>query len=222
MDKNIDFKNLYLKYKLKYLTFKNIIYKGGYFSNIETFIKYYNNDKDNFCIFDNKKRQSIETYLGEITLENFNALNYEIRFLIRGHIHSFALLQMIPNNIVELTLLCSNIRFKDLKPGKVLLERIFEEFKDTKLLIIFPANPKLKEYYINIKKPIIDTEYTRGFLLYGKKELINETNGKRLFPILNIIENYNNNKYDQQAIDAYESIKHLKINNLDDIKNKII
>jgi hypothetical protein len=88
-------------------------------------------------------------------------------------------------NIIYIELLCKNnnpvINFSNYKPGKELLDIIFEKYGNDKIIMITPLNEDVKKYYCNYKKPLIDLYSETGdFLIYGNKEKLYSLNEEEL------------------------------------------
>lgn len=140
-------------------------------------------------------------------------------------IYGISIVNLLENsNIITIELLCKNenpnIKFLNYKPGEQLLNLMFNNYENNKIIVIEPLNDRILEYYINYKKPLIKLfSETGNFLIYGTTQTLKNLSIEDLeflflsFASINYFKRLFN--YDD------ESLKQLLSNNMDFIKNEL-
>ncbi len=140
-------------------------------------------------------------------------------------IYGISIVNLLENsNIITIELLCKNenpnIKFLNYKPGEQLLNLMFNNYENNKIIVIEPLNDRILEYYINYKKPLIKLfSETGNFLIYGTTQILKNSSIEDLeflflsFASINYFKRLFN--YDD------ESLKQLLSNNMDFIKNEL-
>jgi len=140
-------------------------------------------------------------------------------------IYGISIVNLVKNsNIITIELLCKNenpnIKFLNYKPGEQLLNLMFNNYENNKIIVIEPLNDRILEYYINYKKPLIKLfSETSNFLIYGTTQTLKNLSIEDLeflflsFASINYFKRLFN--YDD------ESLKQLLSNNMDFIKNEL-
>jgi len=133
-----------------------------------------------FHNYDQIKNGSVEiyyivdnNYYDELVEEN--DFNEELVDMIYG----IAIVSLTEDSsIVTMELLCKNenpiINLLNYKPGEEILNLIFTNYENNKIIIIEPLNDRIADYYYNYKKPLIKLYNETGtFLFYGTKDTLN-------------------------------------------------
>jgi len=128
-------------------------------------------------------------------------------------------------NTIYVELLCKNynpdIPQMNYKPGKEILNKIFEKYENNKVIIIQPLDDEVKDYYIKYKKPLINLESEAGnFLYYGDENILKnysiEELGKLFYSFCSI-------KYFKKIFNMNDNeLNELLKRNLNDIKSELI
>jgi len=140
-------------------------------------------------------------------------------------IYGISIINLVENsNIINIELLCKNenpnIKFLNYKPGEQLLNLMFNNYENNKIIVIEPLNESILNYYINYKKPLIKLFSETGtFLIYGTAQTLKNLSIEDLeflflsFASINYFKRLFN--YDD------ETLKQLLSNNMDFIKNEL-
>lgn len=140
-------------------------------------------------------------------------------------IYGISIVNLVKNsNIITIELLCKNenpnIKFLNYKPGEQLLNLMFNNYENNKIIIIEPLNEAILNYYINYKKPLIKLfNETGNFLIYGTTQTLKNLSIEDLeFIFLSFASiNYFKRLFNYED----ETLKQLLSNNMDFIKNEL-
>ena len=140
-------------------------------------------------------------------------------------IYGISIINLVENsNIITIELLCKNenpnIKFLNYKPGEQLLNFIFNNYENNKIIVIEPLNDSILNYYINYKKPLIKLfSETGNFLIYGTTQTLKNLSIEDLeFLFLSFASiNYFKRLFNYED----ETLKQLLSNNMDFIKNEL-
>ena len=140
-------------------------------------------------------------------------------------IYGISIVNLVENsNIITIELLCKNenpnIKFLNYKPGEQLLNFIFNNYENNKIIVIEPLNDSILNYYINYKKPLIKLfSETGNFLIYGTTQTLKNLSIEDLeFLFLSFASiNYFKRLFNYED----ETLKQLLSNNMDFIKNEL-
>ena len=140
-------------------------------------------------------------------------------------IYGISIINLVENsNIITIELLCKNenpnIKFLNYKPGEQLLNLMFNNYENNKIIVIEPLNDSILNYYINYKKPLIKLfSETGNFLIYGTTQTLKNLSIEDLeFLFLSFASiNYFKRLFNYED----ETLKQLLSNNMDFIKNEL-
>jgi hypothetical protein len=140
-------------------------------------------------------------------------------------IYGISIVNLVENsNIITIELLCKNenpnIKFLNYKPGEQLLNLMFNNYENNKMIVIEPLNDRILNYYINYKKPLIKLfSETGNFLIYGTIQTLKNSSIEDLeFLFLSFASiNYFKRLFNYED----ETLKQLLSNNMDFIKNEL-
>jgi len=140
-------------------------------------------------------------------------------------IYGISIINLVENsNIITIELLCKNenpnIKFLNYKPGEQLLNFIFNNYENNKIIVIEPLNDSILNYYINYKKPLIKLfSETGNFLIYGTTQTLKNLSIEDLeFLFLSFASiNYFKRLFNYED----ETLKQLLSNNMNFIKNEL-